>query len=97
MNRLNKTENFVSLYEDLRNQVMKASYSNSRLGLGLFIQRGMAVWMKCWPETVKEERTEEEVHVGKTEDYPCPLSSRDEIVNVLVNMVLGHREVESHA
>ena len=56
MNRLNKRENFVSLYEDLRSQALKTSFSNSQLGLGLFIQRGMAVWMKCWPETAKEER-----------------------------------------
>jgi hypothetical protein len=96
MSTLSRTENLISLYEELRSRVMKASSSSSGLGLGLFIQRGMTLWMKCWPETVEEERMEEGVYAGKT-DYPCLLSYQDEMVDILVNMVSGHREEISHA
>ena len=96
MYTLSQPENFVSLYEELRGQVIKASASGSGLGLGLFIQRGMVFWMKCWPETIREEnRTEERVYAGKTKDYL--LSSQDEMLNILVNMVSSNREGMAHA
>jgi hypothetical protein len=55
----------------------------------------MVFWMKCWPEAPVEKESEERVYVGKAKDYL--LSSQDEMLNILVNMVSSNWEVMAHA
>jgi hypothetical protein len=95
MNTLNKNGKMISLYEKLRNQVITASYASAGFGLGLFVQRGMVLWMKCLQEDIKEEsRMEQNIHSVKTTGYPRP--PQDELVNILVNMISSHREAAAY-
>lgn len=95
MNTLKENGKMIFLYEKLRNQVITASYLSAGFGLGLFVQRGMVLWMKCFQEDIKEEiRMGRNIHSEKTSGYRPP--PQDELVNILVNMVSSHREVSAY-
>ncbi len=98
MNVHSSNGNFVALYEDLRSQALNNITKNTGfgLGLGLFIQRGMVVWIKSWC-TCKPKVTTTEVDQFNNSEQLCPLPLQDEVVTVLVNMALCHQEGGFHA
>lgn len=94
MNIYSSKDNFVNLYEDLRTQALNNVGRNTQhgLGLSLFIQRGMVVWMKSWgvyaPVIELDQLDTEQL---------CPLSLHNEVVTILSNMVLCHQKGVFHA
>jgi len=81
----------VEHYEELRS--MAEQKKLHKLGLALFVHRGMATWMKTWINcTVVREKMD--IGSSKT-DQKIPANLRSNIVIVLASMVLGHkRETE---
>lgn len=91
-------DNFVALYENLRDQALNDITKNTQSGLGLslFIRRGMIVWMKSWSMYTPRVKTME-VDQFNSSGQLCSLSLHDEVVGILVNMALCHQEGGLHA
>lgn len=93
MNIYNSKDNFVALYEKLRTQALNGIARDAQYGLGLnlFIQRGMVVWMKSWCGRKPKATITETDQLNNTEQL-YPLSLHSEIVTVLVNMTMCHQK-----
>jgi hypothetical protein len=76
-------------YEHLREHALNSSANqHSNWGLLLFLRRGLAAWMRAWPETSSPEtRREEATREEPEERMRFCAELRDEVVSVLVNMV----------
>ena len=76
-------------YEHLREQALNSSAGqHSKWGLLLFLRRGLAAWMRAWPQTSSPKtRRQEAVREEPEERMRFSDEVRDEVVSVLVNMV----------
>lgn len=77
-------------YEALRGDALGGHGGASRLGLALFVRRGMAAWMRAWAE-VKEVRGPRG-REGPGREGTRPVAAGEELVLVLATMALSARE-----
>jgi hypothetical protein len=73
-------------YEELRREVLTHEAGNSSgLGLGLFIRRGMAAWVRSWSHCSQQGQP-----ASRAESSPILAGNfRGEVARVLAGMVLG--------
>ena len=76
-------------YEDLRREVLAECNRVRSLGKGLLVSRGVAAWMRAWPEVSPAREGREGSRCGTT--GPLPVTVRGEIVLILARMALGAR------
>jgi hypothetical protein len=88
-----KTASWATRYEDLRRQVLEDP-AGSGWGRSLFVRRGLLSWMEAWPQD-NDRRPSTGVPAAQTAADTPSLSSGlyREVTQVLVNMILGTKEV----
>lgn len=80
-------------YEQLRGQALEQGCGERGWGLTLFLRRGLAAWMRAWPQTSSPKRPREPAtREEPQEKMHLSTELRDEVVSVWVNMVLHKQE-----
>ena len=81
----------VERYEALRCQALKGG--NPSAGMNLFLNRGMALWMQAWKDSVFAGGPKEQNRLEKGERWQSatqlPETVRSELVMALVNLVFN--------
>jgi hypothetical protein len=82
-------EMLVENYEQLRGQAMGESpqAGRLRLGLALFIHKGMTAWLEAWADNPPQ--TEPRSTMKRTVANPLPDRLHDDVTIVLSNMVMS--------
>lgn len=89
---------WTARYEDLRRQVLEEP-TGGGWGRSLFVRRGLLAWMEAWPPDSGSDESGTPgmpaVTAGPTTTETPPLSSGlyQEMTRVLVEMILGGKEV----
>ena len=82
-------EMLVENYEQLRGQAMGESpqAGRLRLGLALFIHKGMTAWLEAWADNPPQ--TEPRSTMKRTVTNPLPNRLHDDVTIILSNMVMS--------
>ena len=87
---------WASRYEQLRQSALSVHQSNNNnWGMALFVRHGMAGWMRAWPKSDAQAKSDQYQPAETSATHlSVPSSLRGQITNLLANMILnGHKEV----
>jgi len=90
---------WTARYEQLRQQAVEQREGGGGRGWGLtlFLRRGLAAWMRAWPQTSSATPPREQATPEEPEQrIRLSTELRDEVVSVWVDMVL-HKQQEVFA
>lgn len=85
---MNLSEAIINDYESLRKEALGKKFSPANLGLAIFLQRGMAAWMKiraiCRPDKLPIPKGSCNIRKIISDDI------KDNLVSLLAGIVMEH-------